>query len=102
MAPAQGASVTQGLATSLVLNGAFLLGIDAFRTGLDDQVARKWRARNEVAEKGYFSDRAPRFRGIAAATPWAAPTTSLVAGQAPGDATPVFVPGGILGFTAIY
>ena len=101
VAPAQQASVTRGLATSLVLNGAFLLGIDAFRTAVDDQVARKWRARNEVSERGYFSMRAPRFRGIAAASPWAAPTTSL-ATTAQGETRPTFVPGGVLGFTAIY
>ena len=72
-----------------------------FRTAVDDQVARKWRARNEVSERGYFSMRAPRFRGIAAASPWAAPTTSL-ATTAQGETRPTFVPGGVLGFTAIY
>lgn len=102
VAPAQGASVTRGLATSLVLNGAFLLGIDAFRTGVDDQVARSWRARNEVSERGYFSMKAPRHRGIVGAAPWAHPTTSLKPGLMPGDASVVYVPGGVLGFTAIY
>ena len=101
VAPAQQASVTRGLATSLVLNGAFLLGIDAFRTAVDDQVARQWRARNEVSERGYFSQRAPRFRGLAAASPWAAPTTSLTS-TTQGEMRPVIVPGGVLGFTAIY
>lgn len=103
IAPAQQASVTRGLATSLVLNGGFLLGIDAFRTAVDDQVARKWRARNEVADRGYFGARAPRFRGIAAASPWVAPTTSVVTGfPTVGAAQPEFVPGGILGITAVY
>ncbi len=101
VAPAQQASVTRGLATSLVLNGAFLLGIDAFRTAVDDQVARKWRAQNEVSDRGYFSQRAPRFRGIAAVSPWAAPTTSLIP-TAHGQTRPVIVPGGVLGFTGIY
>jgi hypothetical protein len=103
VAPAQQASVTQGLATSLVLNGSFLLGIDAFRTAVDDQVARKWRARNEASERGYFSVLAPRHRGIAAVSPWAQPTTSLVPASVPGQpSTAVLVPGGMLGFTAIY
>lgn|GEM_PF-1614314 len=102
VAPTQGANVTQGLATSLVLNGAFLLGIDAFRTAVDDQVARKWRARNDAADRGYFSMRAPRHRGIAGASLFAQPTTSMKPGLMPGDAVPVFVPGGVLGITAVY
>jgi len=102
VAPGQGASVTNGLGTSLVLNGAFLLGIDAFRTAVDDQVARSWRARNEVADRGYFSMKAPRRRGIAGVAPWARPTTSLEPGLLPGDEKIVYVPGGVLGFTAVY
>ena len=94
--------MTQGLATSLVLNGGFLLGIDAFRTAVDDQVARKWRARNDVADRGYFSMRAPRHRGIAGVSIFGHPTTSMKPGLMPGDLTPVWAPGGVLGITAAY
>ncbi len=100
--PAPQASVTRDLATSLVMNGGFLLGVDAFRTGLDDQVARRWRLRNDSAERGYFSQRPPRHRGIAGAAPWASPALSFAPGPTSATGQPVFVPGGVLGFTAVY
>jgi hypothetical protein len=99
--PAPQASVTRDLATSLVMNGAFLLGVDAFRTGLDDQVARRWRLHNESAERGYFSQRPPRSRGLAGLSPWVTPSVSF-APSSTGQAQPRLVPGGVLGFTAIY
>lgn len=102
VSPAPQTSVTRDLALSLVMNGAFLLGVDAFRTGLDDQVARRWRARNEVAERGYFSDRAPRRRGLAGLSPWVSPALSFEPGPTSQTGQPVFVPGGVLGFTAVY
>ncbi len=99
--PAPQASVTRDLATSLVMNGAFLLGVDAFRTGLDDQVARRWRLHNETAERGYFSQRPPRSRGLAGLSPWVTPSVSF-APSSTGQAQPRLVPGGVLGITAIY
>jgi len=102
VSPTPQSSVTRDLATSLVLNGAFLLGIDAFRTGLDDQVSRRWRQRNEVAERGYFSHRAPRLRGLAGVAPWASPALTFEPGPTSTTGQPVFVPGGVLGFTAVY
>ena len=47
-------SITQALGESLVVNGAFLLGIDIFRTAVDAETAAEWETRNEVAEEGYF------------------------------------------------
>jgi len=99
--PAPQASVTRDLATSLVMNGAFLLGVDAFRTGLDDQVARRWRLHNETAERGYFSQRPPRSRGLAGLSPWVTPSVTF-APSSTGQVQPRLVPGGVLGITAIY
>ena len=81
------------LGTSLALNGAFLLAVDGFRTGLDDQVARRWRARNLVAERGYFGDRAPRLRGLAGLAPFAAPVG--------GPGRPL-APGGVAGVVGVF
>lgn len=100
--PAPQASVTQDLATSLVMNGAFLLGVDAFRTALDDQVARRWRLNNESAQRGYFSQRPPRDRGLAGLAPWAAPALSFAPGPTSATGQAVLVPGGVVGFTAVY
>lgn len=45
------------LASLLVLNGAFLLGIDIFKLAVDDQTARSWEERDRDADGGYFSQR---------------------------------------------
>ena len=102
VSPAPQTSVTRDLATSLILNGAFLFGIDAFRTGLDDQVSRRWRAQNEVADRGYFSELAPRQRGLVGLSPWASPALTFEPGPTSTTGRPVFVPGAVLGFTAVY
>jgi hypothetical protein len=52
-------SLTRELGTSLILNGAVLLAVDVFRTAVDDQVARSWRERNIVEDRGWFSLAAP-------------------------------------------
>lgn len=54
-------SVTQSLGESLIVNGAFLLGIDIFRTAVDAETSREWENRNAIAEEGYFSRRSPRL-----------------------------------------
>jgi len=49
------------LGLPLVLNGAFVLGIDIFRLVVDDQFAARWEGRGLESEGGYFSAR-PRVR----------------------------------------
>jgi len=46
-----------GLAAMLVLNGAFLLGVDIFKLAVDDQTARRWEERDRDADDGYFTRR---------------------------------------------
>ena len=48
-----------GQALPLVINGAFVLGLDIFQLILDDQTARAWERRSEEASSGFFG-RAPR------------------------------------------
>ena len=56
------------LGIPLVLNGAFLLGLDIFRLIVDDQTAQRWLARNRAADAGYFTARSPpRITGFGAA-----------------------------------
>lgn len=93
VSPQGAAATTRQLATSLVLNGAFMLAIDAFRTGVDDQTARQLRARNEVSERGYFSYRAPRHRGLAGVSPFGTPTVGA-------DGAPT--QGFVLGVSAVF
>ncbi len=68
-------SVTRALGESLVVNGAFLLGIDIFRTVVDAETSAEWENRNEIAEEGYFSARGPRPPRVSVAiAPIARPT----------------------------
>jgi len=50
-----GIGSSSSLGTPLVLNGAFLLGLDIFRLIVDDQTAQEWLRRNRDADAGYFS-----------------------------------------------
>lgn len=50
------------LSTPLIVNGAFVLGLDIFQLVLDDQTARRWARRNEAATGGYFSARPGTIR----------------------------------------
>ncbi len=68
-------TVTQSLGESLIVNGAFLLGIDIFRTAVDGETSAEWQNRNEIAEEGYFSHATrPRPRFSVALAPIARPT----------------------------
>ena len=67
--------VTRSLGESLVVNGAFLLGIDIFRTAVDAEVAGEWENRNAVADEGYFGQtRPPAPKVSVAVAPIARPT----------------------------
>jgi hypothetical protein len=46
-----------GQATPLIVNGAFVLGLDIFQLVLDDQTARAWGRRNEGSSAGFFGVR---------------------------------------------
>ena len=52
---------TRALGESLVVNGAFLLGIDIFRTAVDGETSAEWENRNEIAEEGYFGSAPDRL-----------------------------------------
>ncbi len=57
------AANANGLGIPLVLNGAFILGLDIFKLAVDDQVARDWDERALDADSGYFtSTRRPGLR----------------------------------------
>jgi hypothetical protein len=51
-----------GQATPLIVNGAFVLGLDIFQLVLDDQTARTWERRNAQSAAGFFGARR-RLRG---------------------------------------
>jgi len=57
-----------GQALPLVLNGAFVLGLDIFQLVLDDQTARVWERRNVDSAAGFFGKggqpRAPRILAL--------------------------------------
>ncbi len=46
-----------GQATPLIVNGAFVLGLDIFQLVLDDQTARAWESRNADSPGGFFGAR---------------------------------------------
>ena len=46
-----------GQATPLIVNGAFVLGLDIFQLVLDDQTARAWERRNAGSPGGFFGAR---------------------------------------------
>lgn len=46
-----------GQATPLIINGAFVLGLDIFQLVLDDQTARAWEDRNAASSDGFFGVR---------------------------------------------
>jgi len=48
------------LGVPLVVNGAFILGLDIFKLVVDDQVARLWATRSREADSGYFGARTQR------------------------------------------
>jgi len=50
----------QPLGPALILNGAFILGLDIFKLVVDDQVSKAWLARGETADAGYFTQRTQR------------------------------------------
>ncbi len=64
------AANANGLGVPLVLNGAFILGLDIFKLIVDDQVTKAWEERAEDADAGYFT-RAPR-RSPVRVTSWGA------------------------------
>lgn len=49
-----------GQATPLIVNGAFVLGLDIFQLVLDDQTVRLWQSRNAESAAGFFGARRPR------------------------------------------
>jgi hypothetical protein len=51
-----------GQATPLIVNGAFVLGLDIFQLVLDDQTVRTWESRNAQSAAGFFGARG-RLRG---------------------------------------
>ena len=51
-----------GLGSLLVVNGAFVLGIDIFKLAVDDQTALQWEERDRDADDGYFTHRRVRPR----------------------------------------
>lgn len=58
----------QPLGPALIVNGAFILGLDIFKLIVDDQVHRAWLDRGETADAGYFTQRGrikPRIKSVA-------------------------------------
>ncbi|MCP4868178.1 MAG: hypothetical protein GY898_05620 [Proteobacteria bacterium] len=58
----------QPLGPALIINGAFILGLDIFKLVVDDQVHRAWLDRSETADAGYFTRNGrikPRVRSFA-------------------------------------
>lgn len=68
-----------GVSVPLLVNGAFILGLDIFQLVVDDQTAKSWERRNTDAAAGFFGQgklrRGPRILAVGA-SPWA--------GQRPG------------------
>ncbi|MEE2828659.1 MAG: hypothetical protein VX498_05700 [Myxococcota bacterium] len=75
------------LSTPLIVNGAFILGLDIFQLVVDDQAARKWEARNEADSAGYFgrssTRRGPKILAVGA-SPWLSPPSVGASKREPG------------------
>jgi hypothetical protein len=69
------------LGTPLVLNGAFLLGLDIFRLIVDDQTAQEWLRRNRDADAGYFAAQARRRSRFRVLHAGGAPAVTSVDGR---------------------
>jgi hypothetical protein len=56
------------LGALMIVNGAFILGVDIFKLAVDDQTAAAWERNDDKADEGYFSARRrrPRVLGWAA------------------------------------
>ena len=66
-----------GLGPMLVVNGAFVLGVDIFKLAVDDQTALQWEERDRDADDGYFTHRRVRPRLVS----WGAAPMTLPDGQ---------------------
>jgi len=51
-----------GQAAPLIVNGAFVLGLDIFQLVLDDQTSRAWERRNAGSPGGFFGARPAHWR----------------------------------------
>ena len=75
------------LTTPLIVNGAFILGLDIFQLVVDDQAARKWEARNEAERAGYFgrssTRRGPQILAVGA-SPWLSAPSAGASKREPG------------------